>query len=465
MEEPGRLPSSERGRAESAGPAARVLYVEGSAGLAELAQRVGLNLEVVREASPTRALARLDSDGDFALVICDENINGSVGLELLAAVSAISPTTVRLLVSESLARGAAPRALELVFRCLSPHGSPSDWRQAMADALDYHQLLATCPAQPVEVQSAERTAMSPLASRESSPRAPSAGRDTFDERLTTVPIDVVAPELILLEPAARRCGLQVAGRSVELLPGLTLVGRSRTCHIPIPDPQISRRHATFSNTGSEVYVRNVSQTNAVRVNGISIERDTPRRLEIGDKIMLGSQEIELCALGDYCPSLEPTQSTSLDERPPAPPGGTSTLVTLARVAEKYFVLGQAREAERILRPLLEGLLRHCESGQAPGTGDVELATDLVLRIAEANRVGEWINYVFELFTVLRRPLPVEAVERLYRVVPESHGVKMSRFRGYLEVLGEELAQMGPKERFLVRRLQGLEARIVMSAHV
>ena len=88
MDEPGRLPSSERGRAERAGPAARVLYVEGSAGLAELAQRVGLNLDVVREASPTRALARLDSDGDFALVICDENINGSVGLELLAAVSA-----------------------------------------------------------------------------------------------------------------------------------------------------------------------------------------------------------------------------------------------------------------------------------------------------------------------------------------------------------------------------------------
>jgi pSer/pThr/pTyr-binding forkhead associated (FHA) protein len=444
-----------------------VLYAEGSGGVADLAQRIGPGYELTREASPTRALARLEAEGDFAIVVCDENVNGSPGLELLSAVRVISPTSSRVLVSESLARGASPRGLELVFRCLSPHGSASEWQRAMAEAFDYHQLLATCPAQPVEAARQERVAMPPP--RDPSPRPPRSPAPTAinvpSELSSLVGMDA-APELIVIEPNARRVGLQVLGRFVELLPGLTVVGRSRGCHIPIPDPQISRRHATFSNNGREVHVRNVSQTNGVRVNGVLIERDVARLLAIGDRIMLGSQEIELCGLGDYCPSFEPTQSTSLLEPAPADSKSrTSTLITLAQVAEKCFALGHAREAERILRPLLEGLLRHCEAGQEPGEGDVELATDLVLRIAEAHHAGEWINFIFALFTALRRPMSADHVERLCRVAPESQGVKMSAFRGYLDVLAKVVDRLGPKERFLVRRIQGLEARLVISAHV
>ncbi len=258
---------------------------------------------------------------------------------------------------------------------------------------------------------------------------------------------------------------RVVGRFVELLPGLTVVGRSRTCHIPIPDPQISRRHATFSNTGRDVHVRNVSQTNGVRVNGVLIERDVAHPLKVGDRVMLGSHEIEVCPLGDYCPSFEPTQSAQRDHEPSESATRSATLVTLARVADKYFVLGQAREAERILKPLLQGLLRHCEAGLPPGTGDVELATDLVLRIAESNRGGEWINYILELFTVLERPLPASIVERLYRVVPESQGVKMSAFRAYVDVLNRIADRLGPKDRFQLRRIQGLETPLIMSAHL
>lgn len=461
-------PAGERaGLAEQARPLPRVLYVEGSTGLADFAERIDPGFELVREGSPTRALRRLEADGDFAVVVCDENVNGSPGLELLAAVRMISPTSSRVLISESLARGASPRALEPVFRCLSPHGSPSEWRRAMAEALDYHQLLATCPAQPVESGRQERVAMPPPADhRPRPPRSPAPTAIHVPSELSSLVTDAPAPQLIVVEPNARRVGLQVVGRFVELLPGLTVVGRSRTCHIPIPDPQISRRHATFSNNGREVHVRNVSQTNGVRVNGVLIERDAARLLAVGDRIMLGSHEIELCGLGDYCPSFEPTQSTSLlDPAPAEAANRSSTLITLARVAEKYFVLGQAREAERILRPLLEGLLRHCESGQDPGPGDVELATDLVLRIAEAQRSGEWINYLFSLFTALERPMAPEQVERLCRVAPESQGVKMSAFRSYLDVLGKVVNRLGPQERFLVRRIQGLEKRLVMSAHV
>jgi pSer/pThr/pTyr-binding forkhead associated (FHA) protein/DNA-binding NarL/FixJ family response regulator len=475
------------------GPALRVLYAEGTAGLAELAARLDSSVEVVREASPTRALALLESDGDFAVVVCDENVSGSAGLELLAAVRTLSPTTVRLLVSESLARATPARLRELVFRCLSPHASESEWRAALQDALAYHQLLASCPAQPVEA-AREREAIRPLVGETRSSRRVPQNIEDVPNAQHEVPATPESPErgaakpsdwphipsvaarplvkeaapsrdVIRIETATTRIGLQVVGRFVELLPGLTVVGRSRTCHIPIPDPQISRRHATFSNTGRDVQVRNVSQTNGVRINGVLIERDVAHALKVGDRVMLGTHEIEVCPLGDYCPSFEPTQNTRQELEASDLASRSATLVTFARVAEKYFVLGQAREAERILRPLLEGLLRHCDAGHAPGKGDVELATDLVLRIAEANREGEWINYILELFTVLERPLPSSIVDRLYRVAPESQGVKMSSFRAYVDVLNRVADRLGPKERFQLRRIQGLETPLIMSAHL
>jgi pSer/pThr/pTyr-binding forkhead associated (FHA) protein len=457
-------------RADLGSAPPRVLWVEGAIPLLAATQLSELRVEMVREANARQALDRLEVDGDFAVIICDEDVTGSTGLALLGAVRSLSPTTARLLVSDRADSVAPDVDQPIVFRRISPHSSLAEVRTAMRAALDYHQLLATCPAQPVEGRRFERAAIWPPAKPE--PRRPQVPRwKGFGEADRNEPGPLVveaAPavpgELLVLQANAVRVGLRVVGRVVELLPGITVVGRSRTCHIPIPDAQISRRHATFSNDGNQLMVRNVSQTNGVRVNGTPLEREASVVLQVGDRVGLGAHEIEVCALGDYCPSFEPTHSVSLRAEE-SHTGELSTLVTLAQVANKYFALGQVREGERILRPVLEGLFRHCDAGQSPAPGDVELATTLSLRIAEANREGEWINYAFELFSVLARPLPADAIEHLYRVVPEVHGIKMGSFRAYLEVLGRNQGRYGPKERFLLRRIQGLETRLMMSAHL
>jgi pSer/pThr/pTyr-binding forkhead associated (FHA) protein/CheY-like chemotaxis protein len=465
IDAPQRLRSREKGERGVAGNVARVLYVGGALALEEFADRLDADVELNAETSARDALSRLETDGDFALVVCDEDAGGMSGLALLGLVRTLAPTTVRLLSGEGSAGGVALASRGLVFRCL-PRPCPStELRRAIADALDYHQLLVTSPAQPVEARS-DRVAMPPPANRElPAPRAllggGSAGAVHFAS--TSPSIDLLPSDRIVLDSTAQRVGLQVVGRFVELLPGVTVVGRSRTCHIPILDPQVSRRHATFSNTGRDIAVRNVSQTNGVRVNGTLIERDLARTLKVGDRVMLGTHEIELCALGDYCPSFEPTDVLLRDETPEQ--GNRSTLLTLAQVAEKYFALGQVREAERVLRPMLAGLLRHCGAGSKPSPIDVSLATDLPLRIAEATRAGEWIDYVFQLFTLLERPLESESVERLYRVIPDSQGVSMTGYRAYLEVLARGADRMGPQERFRVRRIQGLATPLMMSAHV
>jgi len=451
----------------------RVLWVEGAAALRGLAPSVDLELEIVRESGPARALARLEADGDYAVVICDENVAGMSGLELLATVQTLSPTTVRVLVSESLTRTPPSAAVQaLVFRCVSPHASPAEMRSVLALAIDYHRLLSTCPAQPVEAARGERAAAMLPPARPEPRRADVPQWKGFIDASVDTPspvlIEAPAPnsDLLVLEPASARVGLRIVGRIVELLPGSTVVGRSRTCHIPIPDPQISRRHATFSNDGRRVTVRNVSNTNGVRVNGVLIERDAERALVVGDRVSLGSHEIEVCALGDYCPSFEPTHSVSLNAgQDDDGAEHLSTLITLARVAEKYFALGQPREAERVLRPLLEGLLRHVSSGQTPAEADIQLATLLTLRIAEATHAGEWIDYLFELYTELERPMATDVVDQLYRIVPEMQAARMSCFRTYLDTLERIAERFGPKERFSIRRIQGLATQLEMSAHV
>ncbi|HWO08577.1 MAG TPA: FHA domain-containing protein [Polyangiaceae bacterium] len=427
-----------------------------------------LELEIVREWSPTRALERLELDGDFALVVCEEVVGGTSGLDLLNAVRAISPTTSRLLISDRFSRSTPKEAAEIVFRCVSPHAPASELRDALRDALQYHQLLATCSAQPVEAARGERAAMRPPAKPEAGrPRAPrwhelsGAAGDVSEAVLADGP----AASDPRRAPSVSRVGLSVVGRTVELLPGLTVIGRSRTCHVPIPDPRVSRRHATFSNTGREVLLRNVSSTSGVRVNGVLIERDVDWVVNVGDRVTVGSNEIEVCALGDYYPSHEPTQGGGEAARATRSAAQLSTLVTLARVAEKYFQLGHVREAERISRPVLEGLLRHSESGRTPEPGDVELATGLTLRLAEANGAGEWLDYLFSLFTALERPMPADVIDCLYRVIPVTYGMRIGCFRAYLSMLGSVEDRLGPSARFLIRRIQGLETAIMMSAHV
>lgn len=448
----------------------RMLCVDGAIALAPPEVFAGLNLELVRESGPTRALERVELDGDFAVLVCEEVVGGTPGLDLLAAVRALSPTTARLLISERLSRETPKEVADVAFRCVSPHASPGELRSALLAALEYHQLLATCPAQPVEGARLERDAILPPA--RPVPRHPQLPRwhgfaNSLGDRVPEPVLIDAAPaqDSLLVAPAISRVGLRVVGRTVELLPGMTVVGRSRTCHIPIPDAQVSRRHLTFNNTGREVFLRNVSSTSSVRVNGALVARDIDHNVAVGDRVNIGSHEIEVCGLGDYCPSFEPTHGGTLLAEDTPEPGQLSTLLTLARVAEKYFQLGHVREAERISRPVLEGLLRHCEGGRLPTAGDVELATGLTLRLAEVNGAGEWLDYLFELFTALEQTMPADVVDALYRLIPDSHGMKIGCFRDYMELLGSVQERFGPKERFLVRRLQGLETAIMMSAHV
>lgn len=66
------------------------------------------------------------------------------------------------------------------------------------------------------------------------------------------------------------------------------IGRGDTCTVVLPQPTVSRQHALIFAEGETFYVRNLSQTNSVRVNNeqrLTFDQTAP--LQPGDVFQLG----------------------------------------------------------------------------------------------------------------------------------------------------------------------------------
>jgi CheY-like chemotaxis protein len=445
----------------------RLLYLDDEpTALSTLARVLDKAFAVTTTSDPMEALSLLERDGNFAVVVADVCMPDMNGLEFLELVKETSPTTTRVVVTGLPSFDPASLPREALFRALGKPCPPELLMATLQDAVSYHRLLACSPFQPVEPPRHELLRPRPVAGRAPNTAAfPPAGGEANAAAAVQPPGAEHAPAIALSYVRSSRVGLRVRGRTIELLHGKTVLGRSRACHIAINDPKISRRHAYFTNDGQTLTVRNASATNPLLVNGATLTEGA-LVLKTGDRITLGSQEAEVCLVGDYLPSMEPTERMTAPALTADAAGldDAATLGNVSTVAEKYLRLGQAGEAERILRPLLEGLLRHCRSGRQPLASDVKLAVRLALDIAEANCNGSWISYVFDVLTASELPADEDALERLYRIVPTTPGISMKSYRSYVDVLARCLERFGPAQRFLVRRAQGLQSALLRSAH-
>jgi len=82
--------------------------------------------------------------------------------------------------------------------------------------------------------------------------------------------------------------LTVAGSKHEITTPRVVLGRSRACDVPVPDVNVSRRHAELRQEGATYWIVDLDSTNGTSVNGKSVARE---RLRDGDRITLGSTEI------------------------------------------------------------------------------------------------------------------------------------------------------------------------------
>lgn len=293
----------------------------------------------------------------------------------------------------------------------------------------------------------------------------------------------LAPPVFTGDGPRRRVWLRFQDqRDFELHSGVTMVGRGEGCQLLLDDPLVSRRHACFVVDDREILVKDLGSTNGVLVNGTRVEE--MQVVVPGDQITIGRHNAELCWVPfsaggrepqrprDVSSGGRPAVDTVVDQRPPGSAATvhpdadteatheTRVLDMLSGVAEKAFELGRGADAERILRRPLEAILQRLSDGAPIDPREVADAGLLAVRLARATGQGHWIDYVFQLFGTVRRLPTTAIVDELHLGVRVVQQVNIPAFRRYIEAMRNAQHTFGPNERFLLRRLEGLEGVLI-----
>lgn len=264
----------------------------------------------------------------------------------------------------------------------------------------------------------------------------------------------------------------------ELPPGRFLIGRSTDCQLSLDDPLVSRKHALLTVTDDSVEVQDLGSRNGVLVNDEKIAGS--RQIGHGDRIMIGSQSMVISVPQSEpltmrnvasdpvmahvtVTAMEPVRSSQVDPVELRDEGTSKrdAFRLLGGVADKALVLGRAEEAERLLSTLLTHVLQTARSGGEVDENLVDQAGYYGAKLAGATGKGSWVNYVVELYTLRRRPCTAATIDELHAVLRKVKDIDMISLRTYVRVLREEAGSLGPAQKFLVQRIEGLERLVAV----
>jgi hypothetical protein len=265
-----------------------------------------------------------------------------------------------------------------------------------------------------------------------------------------------------------RVYLRFGDHDIELNQGDTVLGRGPKNTVVLDDALVSRTHAKIVVQGDVITIEDLGSANGVLLNGERIDRK--RALTSGDRVVLGQQSFTLSVQSAgvsrtearvFARTLTNTaMDTGLVEADRiSPTRRGDALDLLCGVADKMLALGRGDEAERILSSYLRNMLQVARARGDVDPRSMEKAVTYAVRIAEVSGKGAWIDYAFDTYAVVRRPLPAPLVEKLYDVVRKAAPLSANAFRQYLLALRSAEAEMGPADRFLVRRIEGLETLV------
>lgn len=297
-----------------------------------------------------------------------------------------------------------------------------------------------------------------------------------------------------------RYRLRYQGSDLELPPGSFVIGRSSTCNLSLDDALVSRRHASITNKSDGVWVEDLGSRNGVAVNGNRI----PGPTKIGhlDRVTVGSHDMVLVEVSDrgesmarcdncgttnapnalVCvkcnaalhrgsPTLVGMTLSNIEKIPGAMPPmsappisaapkveeeTTASQQLLASIADKALALGRFDEAERVLSRLLADILARAKAGQLVQPARLAEATRYALRLAEGTKKSSWIDWVFEVHEAVGKLLGQDDIERLHEIVRKLRYTGGPPMRSYIDKMRAKETELGPSERFLLQRLEGIQ---------
>ena len=241
--------------------------------------------------------------------------------------------------------------------------------------------------------------------------------------------------------------LRYKEHDLELPVGRYVIGRSATCQLSLDDPMVSRQHAVLVVRPDGVAVEDLGSRNGVLVNRMRVSGTA--ELSAGDAVRIGSQEMVLLQTVRQPRAEAVTRAALRTDRMPA-------LGVLGGLTEKALALGHAGEAERLADPLLREVLERAEAGTPPSEETFGQVTNLAMRLANASRKGVWIDYLVRIHRALGRPFAATIIDELHELLRRVDAFDLGGLRSYAAELRERAPGMGPAERFLVNRIEGLE---------
>ena len=262
-----------------------------------------------------------------------------------------------------------------------------------------------------------------------------------------------------------RAYLRFGDHDIELAQGETVLGRGPKNTVVLDDALVSRTHAKIVVQRDVISIEDLGSANGVLVNGERINQK--RTLTNGDRVVLGQQSFTLAVQSAVVSRTEARvfartlsnasmEAVASEADRISPTRRGDALDLLCGVADKMLALGRGDEAERILSSYLRNMLQVARARGDIDARATEKAVTYAVRIAEVSGKGAWVDYAFDTYAVLRRPLPAPLIEKLYEVVRKAAPLSANAFRQYLLALRSVEAEMGPADRFLVRRIEGLE---------
>jgi pSer/pThr/pTyr-binding forkhead associated (FHA) protein len=247
-----------------------------------------------------------------------------------------------------------------------------------------------------------------------------------------------------------------------------LIGRSVECKIVLADHMVSRRHARLV-VGVNLLIEDLGSANGVYVDGKRIQ--TIRRVSEGQRIQIGGQELivgtsALSARSRLQTNREPISRRSvpsnaaLANREPknasAPTDQVNFPGVLLELTGRLLNQSRSEEAEKLVEDYLNEVLGQARQGAALDKALTQRCAQRALDLAAATGKASWLSYVFELYSATNCLLPEPLINESYRVVRLVRRPSLAPIRGYVSRMALQNGAFGPSERFLLKRLYGLE---------
>jgi hypothetical protein len=231
--------------------------------------------------------------------------------------------------------------------------------------------------------------------------------------------------------------------------GEFVIGRSRECQLALEDPLVSRRHAAFRWSSGKLVVEDLGSRNGVKVNDAKISG--PTEVKLDDVVTVGGQTFVV--VPNDAPDQRDVRKVAVTMTSEMGDGGTP-LALLGGVVEKAFAMGRIDDAERILSNLLSDMLAGFEAGRRD-SGTLADATRFALRLASETGKSQWVDWVFNAHAAVGKVPAAATVDELYQLARKIRYPVTPAFKNYVQRMKEQASLLGPAERFVLQRIEGL----------